>query len=371
MHKVAHDHHVEGRKKNLLGDDPSDPANAEPIWLILTTKKHIIPQPRLKPNKIHLPHSLNARPSLSVCLITPDPQRSFKDLIAHASCPRELAKCITRVIGIGKLEKKYKSFEAKRQIRDSHDVFLADDRILTYLSKSLGKTFYSSASKRPIPVRLQATRSKEEKQKPALPSTKSPRSDEDPKSIVSPQAAAKEIEQALSMTTVYLSPSVTTSIRVGLSSHTSEQLADNIEAVVLDVADKYVPRKWRGIQSIHIKGPNTMALPIWLADELWQHEGMVVDDAEEAALRVMEEDGHMRKKSTPIANPVRLAIEAGLIEGGSKKRKSDDSNKGQEPPRKKAMTGDSDRSNKSKSAKRSGKSSEKSPSALKDKKYSS
>ena len=272
---------------------------------------------------------------------------------------------------MGKLEKKFKSFEARRQIRDSHDVFLADDRILTYLSKSLGKTFYSSASKRPIPVRLQATRSKEEKQRPALPSTKSPKAADDPKSIVSPQAAAKEIEQALSMTTVYLSPSVTTSIRVGLSSHTSEQLADNIEAVVLDMADKYVPRKWRGIQSIHIKGPNTMALPIWLADELWQHEGMVVEDDEEAGSRMKKEDGYMRRKSVPIANPVRLAIEAGLIEGGIKKRKSEDSNEGQEPPRKKAINGDRELRNKLRSAKGSSRGTEKRRPASTEKKDSS
>lgn len=227
-------------------------------------------------------------------------------------------------------------------MRDSHDVFLADDRILTLLSKSMGKTFYSSASKRPISVRLQATRSKEEKQKAALPSTKREKAVDDPKSVISPQAAAKEIENALSMTTVNLSPSVTTSIRVGLSSHSSEQLVDNIKAVVSDMAERYVPRNWKGIQSIHIKGPNTMALPIWLADELWQHDGKVVEDEEMDEIHSKIKKSMKYKRPKHVTNPVRLGIEAGLIEENQEvgnKRKSDNFDEGQEPPRKKQSVG--------------------------------
>ncbi|KAL9131603.1 MAG: hypothetical protein Q9217_000491 [Psora testacea] len=284
-------------KKNLLAGDPSSPVYAHPIWLVLTTKKHIVPQPRMKPGKILLPHSLNTSPTLSICLITPDPQRAFKDLVAHPSFPPELSKRIARVIDIKKLEKKYHSFESKRQLRDSYDLFFADDRILTYLAKILGKIFYSTTPKRPIPVRLQRPKPRTEKKNAALPSTKPKRESSEPKSIATPQAAAKEIERTLSTTQVNLSPSVTTSVRIGLSSQTAEQVAKNIEAVVADMTEKYIPRQWRGVKAIHIKGPNTMALPIWLADELWDDEAMVLEDweAEEAKVKALQKGRRKRK----------------------------------------------------------------------------
>ena len=42
-------------------------------------------------------------------------------------------------------------------------------------------------------------------------------------------------------------------------------------------------KKWRGVRGIHIKGPTTAALPIWLADELWTDEADVLEDAPEVA----------------------------------------------------------------------------------------
>ncbi|KAK4891182.1 hypothetical protein LTR28_002504, partial [Elasticomyces elasticus] len=55
-------------------------------------------------------------------------------------------------------------------------------------------------------------------------------------------------------------------------------LRDNIEAVVTGLVEKYVPKQWRGVRAFHIKGPNTMALPIWLADELWEDEADVLEE---------------------------------------------------------------------------------------------
>ncbi|KAL9636611.1 MAG: hypothetical protein Q9164_002716 [Protoblastenia rupestris] len=329
---------ITSEKKDLLTGDASISEDAQPIWLVLTTKKHIVPQPRLKPGKIFLPHSLNTSPTLSICLITPDPQRAFKDLVAHPSFPSELSKSIARVIDIKKLEKKYHSFESKRQLRDSYDIFFADDRIVTYLAKILGKTFYSTTPKRPIPVHLEGYKPKTEKKNAALPSTKPKKDSSDPKSIATPQAAAKEIERTLSMTQVNLSPSVTTSVRVGRSSQTPEQLAKNIEAVVAGMIDKYIPRQWRGVKAIHIKGPNTMALPIWLADELWDDEAMVIEDheAEEAKAKALQKGKRKRKA---LEGDGLSALE-GEKENG--KRKIDDEEPKQEVKKKRRKIEDED-----------------------------
>lgn len=67
-------------------------------------------------------------------------------------------------------------------------------------------------------------------------------------------------------------------MRVGLASFTPEQLAANIEAMMAAFVAKFVG--WRNVKSVHIKGPNTMALPIWLAQELWLDEGMVLEEEE-------------------------------------------------------------------------------------------
>jgi len=47
-----------------------------------------------------------------------------------------------KVIGVTKLKKKYKPYEAKRQLCNSYDIFLSDDRVIPILPKLIGKSFY-------------------------------------------------------------------------------------------------------------------------------------------------------------------------------------------------------------------------------------
>lgn len=273
---------------------------------MLTGKKFLTDQQRLKPRKIPLPNSLNDSPSTSICLITPEPQRVFKDTIAHPSFPSSLSQRITKVISIEKLEKKYHSFESKRQLRDSYDIFLADDRIITYLAKILGKTFYKTTPKRPIPVHLEASKPKEKKNA-ALPSTKLRKEPSDLKSIAAPLQVAKDIERTLSTAQIHLSPSTTTSVKVGYSSFTAEQLAANVEAVIAGLTDKLVA--WRNIRAVHVKGQNTMALPIWLAEELWTDEGMILEDEQVEAAKLLKAQKGKRKRKA-LEGPLEGAIEA-------------------------------------------------------------
>ena len=250
-------------------------------------------QKRLKPRKVLLPHSLHSSPNTSICLITPDSKRQFKDAIAHPSFPTTLSKRITKVISIKKLEAKFRSFESRRQLRDSYDVFLADDRIVTYLSKFLGKTFYNTTAKRPIPVSLEAPKPKGRKNA-ALPSIKIRKEPSDAKSVAAPPVLAKEIERTLSTAQINLSPSTTTAVRLGLASYTPEQLAANIEVVMASLAGKLVG--WKNVRAVHVKGPNTMALPIWLAEELWVDENMVLGDDEAAEAKAKAAQKGKRKR---------------------------------------------------------------------------
>lgn len=47
---------------------------------------------------------------------------------------------VAKVIGISKLKGKYEPFEAKRQLCNSYDLFVADDRIIPSLPKLIGES---------------------------------------------------------------------------------------------------------------------------------------------------------------------------------------------------------------------------------------
>jgi ribosome biogenesis protein UTP30 len=297
------------KKESLLADADDDAEEDDvPVWLVLTTKKHVVDKKRLKPGKIVLPHPyINAEATgeaaLRICLITADPQRKYKDMIAEPSFPTALGQNIQRVIGIEKLKKKYSSFESKRQLLGEYDVFLADDRVITYLPTLLGKTFYKSGAKRPIPVSLEGRRqnvdeSGNKRIKLAEGGTKVTKTEAKPADL------GAEISKALSSALVHLAPSTTTAVKVGTASQEPAQLQANVEAVVNGLIEKFVPQQWRNVRAVHIKGPNTAALPIWLTEELWAEETQVLEQQEQSALT----DGKKRKRGALVAE------EDGVIE---------------------------------------------------------
>ncbi len=331
-------------KRNLLAateDEEDTELNETLVWLNLTTKKHIIDQKRLKPAKISLPHPLNTSATTTICLITADPQRKYKDIVASPAFPSELRSRITRVIGVQKIKAKFNQYEAQRQLLAEHDIFLADDRVITQLPKLLGKTFYKSAAKRPVPVNMQAPAPRIDGKRVARA-----KGDGSVKEAISPQKLAAEIEKTLKAALVALSPSTLTSVRVGFAGWSAEKLAENITAVADELITKFVPKKWRGVRAIHIKGPETTAMPIWLADELWTDETDVLEDgvaetkaieapnigkkrkaieAAEAEAEPKNEKKAKRAKTIPLpeSNDNNLDMEIALRKERLKKQKAD------------------------------------------------
>ena len=131
-----------------------------------------------------------------------------------------------------------------------------------------------------------------------------------------------------------LSSSTNSAIRIGYASWDAAKLAENLEVVVDTVIEKYVPKKWRGVRAIHVKGPETMALPIWLADELWVEEEDVLDESvvKEIEERVAEKKNKKRKTR---------GMDASEAEGGEEKKQklleSNDDKLDQEIALRKAM----------------------------------
>lgn len=334
----------ESTKTNLMaqdGDDEDEDEQAEdkqtPVWLILTTKKHIVDQKRLKPNKMFgpllttiqtpllmefspLPHPIHTSATSAVCLITADPQNTYTALLSNPSFPTTLRQRISQIISISNLKKQHGTFEARRQLFASYDLFLADDRIVTYLPNVLGKVFYKGGTKRPIPVSIAAGRERGEDGKrvkldPASGSKrKQPGDEPNPREAASPEAVAREIEKALGSTQVNLAPGTSTAVRVARAGMSVEHVTDNVEAVTNAMIDKFVTNKWRNVRAVHIKGPETMAVPIWMASELWE------DEAD-----VLEEKHQFGKKSKKVAGTdgQAKALPAPEGDGAGKKRKAE------------------------------------------------
>ena len=146
---------------------------------------------------------------------------------------------------------------------------MVDDRVIKIVADFLGKIFYSSKAKRPIPIRLTAGAFVD----------KNGKKDKEPQNVVgTAQGVAKEIETALNSTYLSMSASANTSIKIGNLSQTAAQIKDNTEAVIAAIIPKHIEQGWRNVRSLHIKGPATKALPIWLADELWVDDSQVLDE---------------------------------------------------------------------------------------------
>ncbi|KAI9816325.1 MAG: Ribosomal L1 domain-containing protein 1 [Phylliscum demangeonii] len=288
-------------KPDLLARDPDDAEQDDDsiISLLITTKTHNQGRNRLKPSKMSfsryllvkprhdgfdanaslarpVPHSLHSSPSSTICLITVDNNQGILDAIAHASFPAPLRSRITLVIGISKLRGQCKTFESRRQLRDEHDVFLADDRVITQLPEALGKVFYKTARKRPVSVVISGPRlrgSAKNKKKRAL---SSPLVAQPAARAAKPLEMAEHISRTLSSVFVSLSPSTSSAIRVARSTWTDAMVVENILAVVEGLLGNLITKQWSNIRSFHIRGPKTASLPFYLAEELWVDDSQIL-----------------------------------------------------------------------------------------------
>jgi ribosome biogenesis protein UTP30 len=225
------------------------------------------------------------------------------------------------VIAISKLRAKYKSYESKRQLFSEHDIFIADDRVVTMLPPILGKAFYERGTKRPIAVSIGDENERKSKEKMEKKMKKKNTVTPTDHSVASPQRLADEITKALSVALVHLSPSTCTAVRVGKASWDAAKVAENIDTVVAGLVTRFVPKGWRNIRALHVKGAETAALPLWLASELW-----------------LDEDDIM--KDVPVGDKVREIEGSKETEGASKKRKAPETAEGTESPKlKKAREG--------------------------------
>eukprot|EP00743_Colponemidia_sp_Colp-15_P003912 GILK01004221.1.p1 GENE.GILK01004221.1~~GILK01004221.1.p1 ORF type:complete len:264 (+),score=40.48 GILK01004221.1:50-793(+) len=199
---------------------------ADYISLIIGLRK-IPDKSKTKPVRVDIVHSLYTDDA-EMCLFVKDPQKEFK-----AKFEQTPVKGLTKVIGLSKLRSNYKQYEAKRKLCSAFDLFLTDERVLPLLPMLLGKTFFQK-KRQPVPVDL----------------TK--------KDLVA------EITKARDSTYLHMSQGPCCALRVAKTSFSKEEILANTLQAIDSAVDK-IPRKWKNIQSIHIKTSDSIALPIYNA----------------------------------------------------------------------------------------------------------
>lgn len=197
-----------------------------PVSVILGLKL-MLDRSRVRPLQLRLSTPLHTPGVAEVCLIVKDPQRAVKDYFAAAGD----SGGVTRVMGLEKLRKRYRTYEAKRELLAQYDLFLADDRVELLLPKLLGGAFFRS-KKTPVSVRLSRN-------------------------------VVKEAKRALHSTALHFSGGGSClAVKAGHTGMTPAALAQNVVDVLRGVAAK-APRGWTNVLSVHVKTPDSVALPVY------------------------------------------------------------------------------------------------------------
>ena len=211
-------------QKAALFDDAKEDS---PVHVLLATKqmpKAVGKAKACKPVPLGLPHPYLSLDTAEICLITKDPQREWKDKLAALGLR-------AKVIGVSKLKKKHKEFEAKRRLLGEYEVFLADARVLPMLPPLLGKSFFV---KRKLPVAVDLTKAD----------------------------LRAEMQRAVCSCLYRHAAGTSNSVQVGTALQAPAHLVDNVVAAV-EQAVKHIPGKWTNVQSLSLRTTNSVALPFY------------------------------------------------------------------------------------------------------------
>ncbi|XP_048763572.2 ribosomal L1 domain-containing protein 1-like [Ostrea edulis] len=219
---------VSDKKSDILQD-------RQKIQLVIIMKK--IPNLPELTIKMNLPHGLFT-PDTDVCLFVKDIDKTSREFELTEDHFRDLlmdkgVNCVRKVIPVKALKLEYKPYEAKRNLSNEFDIFLADERIARLLPSLLGKNFYGR-KRNPIQVNLEVKNLKE------------------------------EISKAVNNTRCVLKNKGSSSmVTIGHSEQTKDQIVENILKAVDQLAQKF-PGGPDNIRSLHIKTESSMSIPFYM-----------------------------------------------------------------------------------------------------------
>jgi len=197
---------------------------------------------------------------------------------------------------MGAIRKTYNSYEQLRRLRDGEVIgeepafVLADERIVPSLPRVLGKAFYSSPRTTPISVGM------------------------------TPANVARVVEEAFRKSYVRKSQGNCVAVRFGFVGMSVQELVENCEAVWerCVTQQKLVKKSVHGLRSGMIKSGSSVALPVWLAEELYSEEDVLQEGETVNPLKSKAE-----RKLLKAASPVE-ENEMAEEENGKKRVREDD-----------------------------------------------
>ncbi|PVD39400.1 hypothetical protein C0Q70_02030 [Pomacea canaliculata] len=196
----------------------------DPIFLVFCVKK--------------IPKRHSTTLKLEVCLFVKDLERRDREYEKTVQHFKDFLKSrdinVSAIVPLKALKLEYKSFEAKRNLANMYDLFLADARIIRLLPPYLGKAFYGR-KRQPVQVRLDANDLK------------------------------AEFDSAISNSRCLLhgrgSAGTATVANRGMS---AEEITQNILASAEQLA-AVLPGGVSNVRSMHIKTRDSLAIPIYLS----------------------------------------------------------------------------------------------------------
>eukprot|EP00520_Triparma_pacifica_P015369 CAMPEP_0118651476 /NCGR_PEP_ID=MMETSP0785-20121206/10806_1 /TAXON_ID=91992 /ORGANISM="Bolidomonas pacifica, Strain CCMP 1866" /LENGTH=368 /DNA_ID=CAMNT_0006543931 /DNA_START=191 /DNA_END=1293 /DNA_ORIENTATION=+ len=266
-----------------------------------------------KPYRLSVPHrplpaSVSDADEYTVCIIVKDGSKDWvKETVEEQG---EKMGFVKKVLTLSKVRKDFKQHQQRRDLLRTYTTFLADDRILPMLSKSLGKSFFD-AKKQPIPIRLTRTES-------------------------FPTTVTKAVEGSAYL---YIPSGTTVTVKAGSPMHlTEKQLCENVKEIVEQAVDK-LPRKWKGVNEIALRVGGSVGVPVYarskrgledidnMAGEEEKKKNSSSRKRKEVEAAEEKEGGEEEvKKAKKVKSPLMKALE----KGSKKKKKEEEEEKKEE-----------------------------------------
>eukprot|EP00457_Paulinella_chromatophora_P008958 gb/GEZN01009008.1/.p1 GENE.gb/GEZN01009008.1/~~gb/GEZN01009008.1/.p1 ORF type:complete len:345 (+),score=69.02 gb/GEZN01009008.1/:47-1081(+) len=261
-------------------DSKSSLIEEDPVIILTITLKKAPAKTRTMPYRVPLPHSLYPEEESEICVITKDPQNEWEVKVQSAKN--------VKGISVKTLKTQYRQYKDRRALLASFDLFLADDRVIPLLPPLLGKEFYNK-KKQPLPVVLK-----------------------------NEQRIVKEIQTARNLTAFFLSGEYC-AVRIAKASFEEAASVANILVAMEFIAQK-IPHKWKGIQALHIKTHDSVALPIYTSLPISQRISTDGPKPESVLLKQDSKKKTIAKGSSKKDSVPKGSIKETIPKGSTKKK---------------------------------------------------
>ncbi|GLJ47172.1 hypothetical protein SUGI_0995830 [Cryptomeria japonica] len=258
-------------KSRAQDKKPQHVEHDELLYMVATLKK-VSDDARKNPYRIPLCHPLFPLDgSQEICLLVNDKEKGMNADFARRKLKEE-GLPISNVLKYSKLRTHYHSFEARKKLFESFDIFMADKSVIPLLPKALGKGFFKK-KKNPIPVDL------------------------------SHKQWRAELELACGSAFLNFGKGTCCFGKIARVSQTRQEIVENVVGFIDGLAS-VIPKKWGNIRALHLKSLESLALPLYQSvpdngfrtgDEKIESQ-VLTDKSEEKGIHARVSDKDLEKK---------------------------------------------------------------------------